>query len=61
MSEFITHSREETALRRRWRDILCQGAHRLYRQGLAGKTAFCEGIAKGLGAPTRSAARPSPS
>ena len=52
MSEFITHSREETvALGRRWRSILRPGrSSAFYRAGLArGKTAFCEGIARGLG------------
>ena len=59
MSEFITHSREETvALGAQVAQHLAPGALIAFTGGLgAGKTAFCEGIA----ALTRSAARRSPS
>ena len=51
MSEFITHSREETvALGERLAQHLAPGALIAFTGGLgAGKTAFCEGLAKGLG------------
>ena len=51
MSEFITHSREETvALGERLAQHLTPGALIAFTGGLgAGKTAFCEGLAKGLG------------
>jgi len=34
---------------RRWRTSCARGAHRLYRRAWRGQTAFCEGIARGLG------------
>ena len=51
MSEFITHSREETvALGVQVAQHLAPGALIAFTGGLgAGKTAFCEGIARGLG------------
>ena len=51
MSEFITHSRAETvALGRRMAGVLQPGALIAYTGGLgAGKTAFTEGLAEGLG------------
>jgi len=51
MSEFITHSREETvALGEQVAQHLAPGALIAFTGGLgAGKTAFCEGIARGLG------------
>lgn len=51
MSEFITHSREETvALGRKLASVLQPGALIAFTGGLsAGKTAFCEGLAEGLG------------
>ena len=51
MSEFITHSREETvALGAQVARHLAPGALIAFTGGLgAGKTAFCEGIARGLG------------
>ena len=51
MSEFITHSREETvALGAQVAQHLAPGALIAFTGGLgAGKTAFCEGIARGLG------------
>ena len=51
MSEFITHSREETvALGAQVAQHLEPGALIAFTGGLgAGKTAFCEGIARGLG------------
>ena len=48
MSEFITHSREETvALGAQVAQHLAPGALIAFTGG--GKTAFCEGIARGLG------------
>ena len=49
MSEFITHSREETvALGAQVAQHLAPGALIAFTGGLgAGKTAFCEGIATG--------------
>ena len=63
MSEFITHSREETvALGAQVAQHLVPGALIAFTGGLgAGKTAFCEALPKVSAAPTRSAARPSPS
>ena len=63
MSQFITTSREETvALGRRLAAALPDGSLIAFTGGLgAGKTAFCEGLAEGLAAPTRSAAPPLPS
>ena len=51
MSEFITHSREETvALGQRMAEHLAPGSLIAFTGGLgAGKTAFCEGLARGLG------------
>ncbi len=51
MSEFITHTREETvALGIRLAAVLTPGSIVAFTGGLgAGKTAFCEGIAAGLG------------
>ena len=51
MSEFITHSRAETvALGRKMAGRLADGALIAFTGGLgAGKTAFCEGLAEGLG------------
>ena len=51
MCEFITHSRAETvALGRRMAGVLQPGALIAYTGGLgAGKTAFTEGLAEGLG------------
>ena len=51
MSEFITHSRAETvALGRRMAAVLQPGALIAFTGGLgAGKTAFTEGLAEGLG------------
>lgn len=51
MSEFITRSREETvALGQRMAAVLRPGALIAFTGGLgAGKTAFCEGLARGLG------------
>lgn len=63
MSEFITHSREETvALGAQVAQHLAPGALIAFTGGLgAGKTAFCEALPGVSAAPTRSAARPSPS
>ena len=51
MAEFITRSPEETAsLGRRLADVLPDGAIIAFTGGLgAGKTAFCRGLAEGLG------------
>ena len=51
MSEYITHSRAETvALGARMASALAPGSLVAFTGGLgAGKTAFCEGIARGLG------------
>lgn len=51
MADFITHSRAETvALGRRTAAVLPDGALVVFTGGLgAGKTAFCEGLAAGLG------------
>ena len=51
MAEYITHSREETvALGRKLAAVLPDGALSAFTGGLgAGKTAFCEGLAEGLG------------
>jgi tRNA threonylcarbamoyladenosine biosynthesis protein TsaE len=51
MAEYITHSREETVeLGRRLAAKVCGGQVIAFTGGLgAGKTAFCEGLAKGLG------------
>ena len=51
MSQFITTSREETvALGRRLAAALPDGSLIAFTGGLgAGKTAFCEGLAEGLG------------
>lgn len=51
MSEFITHSRSETvALGQKLAAVLAPGSLIAFTGGLgAGKTAFCEGIAEGLG------------
>ena len=51
MSEYITHSRAETvALGRRMAGVLAPGALITFTGGLgAGKTAFTEGLAEGLG------------
>ena len=65
MEEYITHSRDETvALGRRLAAELAPGSLIAFTGGLgAGKTAFCQGIAAGLGcpdpvsSPTTSAAR----
>ena len=63
MREYTTHSREETvALGRALAKELPAGALVAFTGGLgAGKTAFCQGLAEGLAAPTPSAARRSPS
>lgn len=51
MSEYITHSRTETvALGKRMAAVLAPGALIAFTGGLgAGKTAFTEGLAEGLG------------
>ena len=51
MSEYITRSRAETvALGKRMAAVLTPGALIAFTGGLgAGKTAFCEGLAQGLG------------
>ena len=51
MAEFITHNRAETvALGRRLAAVLSDGCVVAFTGGLgAGKTAFCEGLAAGLG------------
>ena len=51
MQEFVTHSRKETvALGREFAKTLPAGALIAFTGGLgAGKTAFCQGIAEGLG------------
>lgn len=51
MAEYITHSRAETvALGEKLAKALPDGALVAFTGGLgAGKTAFCEGLAKGLG------------
>ena len=51
MAEFITYSRAETVdLGRRMAAVLAPGALLAFTGGLgAGKTAFCEGLAAGLG------------
>lgn len=51
MAEYITHSREETAaLGRRLAAVLQNGRLVAFTGGLGvGKTAFCEGLAQGLG------------
>ena len=51
MQEFVTHSREETvAAGRALAGTLPPGALIAFTGGLgAGKTAFCEGLAQGLG------------
>ena len=51
MQEFVTHSREETvAAGRALAGTLPPGALIAFTGGLgAGKTAFCQGIAEGLG------------
>ena len=51
MAEFITYSRAETVdLGRRMAAVLAPGALIAFTGGLgAGKTAFCEGLAAGLG------------
>ena len=51
MQEFVTHSRKETvALGREFAKTLPAGALIAFMGGLgAGKTAFCQGIAEGLG------------
>ena len=51
MSEYITHSRAETvALGKRMAAVLAPGALIAFTGGLgAGKTAFTEGLAEGLG------------
>ena len=51
MQEYTTHSREETvALGRRFAQTLPAGALIAFTGGLgAGKTAFCQGLAEGLG------------
>lgn len=51
MQEYITHSREETvALGRRLADQCAPGTLIAFTGGLgAGKTAFCQGLAEGLG------------
>ena len=51
MEEYITHSRDETvALGRRLAAELAPGSLIAFTGGLgAGKTAFCQGIAEGLG------------
>ena len=51
MAEYITHSREETvALGRKLAAVLPDGALIAFTGGLgAGKTAYCEGLAAGLG------------
>lgn len=60
MSEYITHSRTETvALGKRMAAVLAPGALIAFTGGLgAGKTAFTEGLAEGLAAPTRCPAPP---
>ena len=52
MQEFVTHSREETvAVGRELAKTLPAGALIAFTGGLgAGKTAFCQGLAEGLGA-----------
>ena len=61
--EIITHSREETiAAGREFAKTLPGGALIAFTGGLgAGKTAFCQGLAEGLAAPTQFPARRSPS
>ena len=51
MQEFVTHSREETvAVGREFAKTLPAGALIAFTGGLgAGKTAFCQGLAEGLG------------
>ena len=51
MPTYITHSREETvALGKRAAAVLPAGSLICFTGGLgAGKTAFCEGLAQGLG------------
>ena len=51
MQEFVTHSREETvAVGRELAKTLPAGARIAFTGGLgAGKTAFCQGLAEGLG------------
>ena len=51
MQEFVTHSREETvAVGRELAKTLPAGALIAFTGGLgAGKTAFCQGLAEGLG------------
>lgn len=51
MQEYMTHSREETvALGRRLAPTLAPGTLIAFTGGLgAGKTAFCQGLAEGLG------------
>ena len=51
MQEYTTHSREETvALGRTFAKTLPAGALIAFTGGLgAGKTAFCQGLAEGLG------------
>ena len=63
MAVYETGSRAETAaLGERLAKVLRSGSLVLFTGGLgAGKTAFCEGIARGLAAPTRSPAPRSPS
>lgn len=55
MSEYITHSRTETvALGKRMAAVLAPGALIAFTGGLgAGKTAFTEGLAEGLGCTDR--------
>lgn len=62
MSEYITHSRAETvALGARMAAVLAPGSLVAFTGGLgAGKTAFTEGLAEALAAPTRCPAQPLP-
>ena len=55
MQEFVTHSREETvAVGRELAKTLPAGALIAFTGGLgAGKTAFCQGLAEGLGCTDR--------
>ena len=62
MSEYITHSRAETvALGARMAAVLAPGSLIAFTGGLgAGKTAFTEGLAEGLGCTDRCPAQPLP-
>ena len=62
MQEFVTHSREETvAVGRELAKTLPAGALIAFTGGLgAGKTAFCQGLAEGLGCTCLLYTSPSP-